>query len=65
MVWSAVMKELAELFSGAGWLLFSIAAVLIAMFLIRLLPCVDRIISLAEMGAVEQLPAIVRKLLGK
>lgn len=59
------MNELTELFSGAGWFLFSVAAVLVAMFLLRLLPRVDRIISLAEIGAVDQLPQIVRKLLGK
>ncbi len=59
------MSELTELFSGFGWCLFGIAAILVAVFLLRLLRRLDRIIALAEIGAVEQIPAIVRKLLGK
>lgn len=59
------MKELTDLFSGAGWFLFGVAAVLGTSFLILLLTRLDRIIALAEMGAVDQLPSVVRKLLGK
>jgi hypothetical protein len=59
------MSELIDLFSGAGWFLFSVAAVLVAVFLLRTLPRFDRIIALAEIGAINQLPAIVRKLIGK
>jgi hypothetical protein len=59
------MSGLTELFSGFGWFLFGLAAVLVAVFLLRLLRRLDRIIALAEIGAVDQLPAIVRKLLGK
>jgi len=59
------MSGLTDLFSGVGWCLFGIAAVLVAIWLLRILPRVDRIISLAEMGAVDQIPTIVRRLLGK
>jgi hypothetical protein len=59
------MKELTDLFSGAGLFLFGIAAVLAGIFLLRILRRVDRIIALAEIGAVDQLPSIVRKVLGK
>lgn len=63
--WGDRMSELTDLFSGLGWCLFGFAAVLVAVWLFRTLPRVDRIISLAEMGAVDQIPAIIRKLLGK
>ena len=59
------MKELTDLFAGAGWFLFGVAAVLIAVFLLRLPRRLDRIIALAEIGAVDQLPLVVRKLLGR
>jgi hypothetical protein len=59
------MKDLTELFSGAGWFLFSIAAVLVAIFLLRMVRRFDRIIALAEIGAVDELPRIIRKILGK
>lgn len=59
------MSDLTELFSGFGWCLFGVAAVLLTIFLLRLLRRLDRIIALAEIGAVDQIPAIVRKLLGK
>jgi hypothetical protein len=59
------MKDLIDLFSGAGWFLFGVAAVLVAIFLLRMLGRFDRLIGLAEIGAVGQLPTLVRKLLGK
>ena len=59
------MHRLTDLFAGFGWCLFGFAAVLVAVFLLRLLRRIDRIIALAEIGAVDHLPAIVRKLLGK
>ena len=60
-----VMSGLTEFFSGFGWCLFGFAAVLVAIFLLRLLRRLDRIISLAEIGAVDQIPAVIRRLLGK
>jgi hypothetical protein len=59
------MREVTDLFSGAGWLLFGVAAVLVAVFLLKILRRLDRIISLAELGAINQLPTIVRRLIGK
>ena len=59
------MSGLTDFFSGVGWCLFGVAAVLVAVWLLRTLPRVDRIISLAEMGAIDQIPSIVRKLIGK
>lgn len=59
------MDALSKLFSGFGLCLFGIAAVLLTIFLLRLLRRLDRIISMAEIGASDQIPRIVRKLLGK
>ena len=59
------VSEIINLLSEVGLCLFGIAGVLLALFLLRILPRVDRLLTLAEMGAVEQLPLIVRKLLGK
>ena len=56
------MSALTDLFSGAGWFLFGVAAVLFTTFLLRMVRRFDRIISLAEIGAVNQLPTVMRTL---
>jgi hypothetical protein len=51
------MNGLTELLSAIGWCLFGIAAN-------RLFPRIDRLIVLAESGALRQLPSMLRKLIG-
>lgn len=52
------MSGLTDLLSAAGWCLFAIAAN-------RLMPRFDRLLTLFEKGSVDQLPTLVRKLLGE
>lgn len=59
------MTEWTDFLSAIGWCLFGIAAVLTTIFFLKMLPRFDRIIALAEMGAVNRLPSWMRKLIGK
>ncbi len=59
------MTSLTEFVSAVAWFLFGIAAVLLTIFLLRLSRRLDRIIALAKAGAMDALPMIVRRLVGK
>lgn len=57
------MDELTDLFSGMGWCLFGLAAVLLTIFLLKMIPRFDRIIALAESVSLNKLPALWRKVI--
>jgi hypothetical protein len=59
------MTEWTAFLSAIGWCLFGIAAIIIAVCLLRLLSRFDRIIALAEIGAGDRLPSWMRKLIGR
>jgi hypothetical protein len=59
------MSEWTNLISAFGWCLFGIAAVLAAVFFLRMVSRFDRIIALAEKGAVGRLPLWLAKLVDR
>ena len=59
------MNEWTNFLSAVGWCLFGVAAVLATIFFLKMLSRFDRIIALAEVGAVNRLPSWLRKLIGK
>lgn len=59
------MQTMTDFLSAFGWCLIGIAAVLIAIFALRLLRRFDRVLALAERDAIKRLPKKLVKLVGK
>jgi hypothetical protein len=59
------MQTITDFLSAFGWCLFGIAAVLMAIFVLKLLHRFDRVLALAEKGAIKRLPRKLVKMVGK